>query len=55
VFWPAAFFIKGDKETAAQLARLKGELEALEKISIQKKCGITFERANTEEPEMKKI
>ena len=45
VFWPAAFFIKGDKQTAAELGRLKGELEALEKSSIQKNCGITFQRA----------
>ncbi|WP_152465467.1 hypothetical protein [Sulfitobacter sp. THAF37] len=45
IFWPAAFFIKGDKQTASELARLKGELEALEKVSIQKNCGIKFERA----------
>ena len=45
LFWPAAFFIKGDKQTAAQLARLKGEMEALEKVNIQKKCGIEFREA----------
>lgn len=45
VFWPAAFFIKGDKQTAAELGRLKGELEALEKVSVQKNCGIVFQRA----------
>lgn len=44
LFWPAAFFIKGDKQTAAELGRLKGELEALEQTSIQKNCGIVFER-----------
>lgn len=49
VFWPAAFFIKGDKQTAAELGRLKGELEALEKTSIQKKCGITFRRPSPAE------
>jgi len=42
LFWPAAFFIKGDKQTAAQLARLKGEMETLEKVNIQKNCGIEF-------------
>ncbi|MEM1100525.1 MAG: hypothetical protein AAGH73_03210 [Pseudomonadota bacterium] len=42
LFWPAAFFIKGDKETAAELARLKGELEAIEQASIRKNCGIEF-------------
>ncbi len=44
IFWPAAFFIKGDKQTAAELGRLKGELEALEKTSIARNCGIVFER-----------
>jgi hypothetical protein len=40
VFWPAAFFVKGDGQNAAELARLKGEFEALEQISIQKNCGL---------------
>jgi hypothetical protein len=44
LFWPAAFFIKGDGATAAELGRLKGEFEALEQASIQKKCGLRFER-----------
>ncbi|KIN79290.1 hypothetical protein C8N31_10960 [Sulfitobacter mediterraneus] len=51
VFWPAAFFIKGDKQTAAELGRLKGELEALEQASIRKKCGIVFKRAVPAEAE----
>lgn len=42
LFWPAAFFVSGNKENAAELSRLKGELEALEKASIQKNCGIVF-------------
>lgn len=45
LFWPAAFFIGGNKENAAELGRLKGELEALEKISIEKRCNITFRSA----------
>ena len=44
VFWPAAFFINGDIQTAAELSRLKGELEALEQASIKKNCGIVFQR-----------
>jgi len=40
LFWPAAFFIKGDGQTAAELARLKGEFEALEKVGIEKNCGL---------------
>lgn len=45
LFWPAAFFIGGNKENAAELGRLKGELEALESASIQKRCNITFRAA----------
>ena len=44
VFWPAAFLIKGDGTTAAELSKLRGEMEAIERTSIQKKCGITFAR-----------
>jgi hypothetical protein len=37
VFWPALFFlIGGDKKE--ELARLKGEYEALEKLAIEKNC-----------------
>lgn len=44
IFWPAAFFIKGDGATAAELGRLKGEFEALERVSIRKNCGLQFRR-----------
>lgn len=42
LFWPALFFIDGDSPEAAEYARLKGEYEALEKVSIQKSCGLEF-------------
>lgn len=43
LFWPALFFLEGgDGPEAAEYARLKGELEALERVSIRKKCGIKF-------------
>jgi hypothetical protein len=42
VFWPAAFLVGGDKQTAAELAQMKGEMVAIEQASIQKNCGITF-------------
>jgi hypothetical protein len=45
LFWPAMFFIGGNKENAAELSRLKGEMEALEKASIAKNCGISFQPA----------
>lgn len=44
VFWPAAFFVGGDGQVAAQLAQMKGQMNAIEQISIQKKCGIQFQR-----------
>jgi hypothetical protein len=42
LFWPAALLVKGDGQTAAELARLKGEFETLEKVSIEKNCGLKF-------------
>lgn len=45
LFWPALFLIKGDGTTSAEVARLKGEMEAIEHISIQKRCGIEFQKA----------
>jgi hypothetical protein len=44
IFWPAAFFVQGDKQNAAELARLRGEMEAIEQVSIRKQCGIQFQR-----------
>lgn len=42
VFWPAAFLIKGDNAKAAEVARLKGEMQAIEQASIAKACDIRF-------------
>jgi hypothetical protein len=44
IFWPAAFFVGGDKQTAAELAQMKGQMVAIEQASIQKKCSIQFQR-----------
>jgi hypothetical protein len=46
VFWPALFFIGGDKQNAAELARLKGEMDAIEQASIRKNCRIQFQHAS---------
>src|SRR6266576_1205867 len=43
IFWPAAFFVGGDKHTAAEPAQMKGQMVAIEQASIQKKCGIQFQ------------
>jgi hypothetical protein len=45
VFWPAAFMVGGDRNTAAELGRLKGEMEAIEQTSIRKNCRIQFQRS----------
>jgi hypothetical protein len=44
LFWPSLFFIKGDGATAGEVARLKGEMEAIEQASVRKKCGIQFQK-----------
>lgn len=44
IFWPAAFLVGGDKQTAAELAQMKGQMVAIEQASTQKKCGIQFQR-----------
>jgi hypothetical protein len=45
VFWPALLLTHGNDENTAQLARLKGQMDAIEQMSIQKRCGITFQHA----------
>jgi hypothetical protein len=55
VFWPALFMVKGDGATAYELGRLKGEMEAIERASIQKNCGIKFEKPKAPEPTMAEV
>lgn len=42
LFWPALFFIGGDKANAADIARLKGEMQAIEQANTAKGCGLKF-------------
>ncbi|MBE9528493.1 MAG: metal ABC transporter ATP-binding protein, partial [Proteobacteria bacterium] len=42
VFWPALFFMMGD-DKKEELARLKGEFEALEHTAIKKECSLVAE------------
>ena len=46
VFWPAAFLVKGDGPTAAELGQLKGQMMAIEQANIAKRCGLQFNRGN---------
>src|ERR1700759_3689254 len=48
IFWPAAFLVGGDKQTAAELANMKGQLIAIEQASIAKKCNIQFQQSKPE-------
>lgn len=38
LFWPALFALGGTKQQEAELARLKGEYDALQSSATQKKC-----------------
>lgn len=50
LFWPALFFLEGgDGAQAQEYARLKGEFDALEKVAIEKRCGIKIERPKAPE------
>jgi polygalacturonase len=44
VFWPAAFLVQGDKQNAAELAQMKGQMVAIEQASIARKCNIQFQK-----------
>lgn len=39
LFWPTLFFLKGDGPEAQELARLRGEYEAIEQTYNRKDCG----------------
>ncbi|PTM96579.1 hypothetical protein [Mycoplana dimorpha] len=45
LFWPALFFTKGDGASAAEVARLKGEMQAIEDASRKKGCGLKFQKS----------
>lgn len=43
LFWPALFFLEGgDGPQATEYRQLKGEYEALQRVSTQKRCGLEF-------------
>ena len=44
LFWPVLLFMDGDGPKSAELASLKGQMDAIEQASIQKKCRIEFQR-----------
>jgi hypothetical protein len=44
IFWPALFFLMSD-DNKAELSRLKGEYEALNRTAVEKKCPVAEEIA----------
>ncbi|PVY57950.1 MULTISPECIES: hypothetical protein [unclassified Simplicispira] len=51
LFWPALFALGGTKNQEAEYARIKGEHDALQQASIQKKCGTLQTKNITPTPE----
>ena len=44
LFWPAAFLVGGNDQNSAELARLKGEFDAIQQANIQKNCGLQLQQ-----------
>ncbi|MGJ3259227.1 MAG: hypothetical protein ACFE0S_06440 [Rhodospirillales bacterium] len=52
LFWPTLFFLEGgDGPQAQEYARLKGERDAIERVSIKQKCAVHFAPTPTIDPE----
>lgn len=43
-FWPLLLFNKGDGQQAAEVANLKGQMEAIQEESVKKNCGFQFKQ-----------
>lgn len=55
LLWPVLFALEGgDGADAAEYGRLKGEMQALEKAAIQKKCDIEVREVPVDKPAPKK-
>ena len=53
IFWPAAILavpFTGNDHRAAELAKVRGEMIALEQMSDRKRCGIQFRTAPSDAP-----
>ena len=54
VFWPALLLLAQGEDKSAELARLKGEAEALEQAAVQKKCTVLLDQIEQERKAAKK-
>jgi len=50
IYWPTLSTPKGNDAPLAELARLKGQMDAIEKASVQNRCNIAFRPALPTEP-----
>lgn len=53
IFWPALLFLGGDTGREPELARLKGEIEAIEMAAIEKNCQSVIQRLARNEAQAK--
>lgn len=54
LFWPALFFLMGD-DKKDELARLKGECDAIESCAIEKNCAVADEIAEARQKQQEKM
>jgi len=60
ILWPTLFFLDGDGVEAQEYSRLKGEVEAVDQVFIQKNCSLaskpstTSDTASSETPSSEK-
>ena len=55
LFWPTLFFLHGDGTQATEYAHLKGERDAIEKASIERKCGFHMPEPAKPQPTTAKL
>ena len=56
LFWPTLFFLEGgDGPQAMEYSMLRGKFDALEQVSIRKKCSIEFSKPNLKEKDRKEV
>lgn len=54
LFWPALLFFANDEDRGEELAQLKGEMETMEHVAIQKKCSKLLAQITEEREAAKK-
>ena len=50
IFWPAAFLVGGDKQTAAELANMKGQMVPSSRLQFRKSATFSFKVSRRRAP-----